>query len=125
MKAHSRFTSTLLGVALATGAAAAAAAASKGGPAVSLVSWHRAGATEYVTLRLCGSSGLQTIRIVESTGAGPRRLTFATRTDSAACTARNVYWRAGSGTRTRTTITVQVRDAHGAQSPALTRSQVI
>jgi hypothetical protein len=124
MKTHSR-SLTLLGIALATGAAAAAAAASNGGPAVSLVSWHRAGTTEYVTLRLCGASGAQSIRITESAGGDPRRLTFATSTDSVACTARNVYWRAGSAERTRTTISVQVRDAHGALSPVVTRSQVV
>ena len=125
MKTPSRTLIALLGLALVTGAAAAAAAASNRSPSLRLLSWHRNGKTEYVTLLLCGTPGAQSIRITESGVGLPRRLTFATRTDSEACAPRNVYWDAKSGPKRRTTITVQVRGANGALSPVLRRSQLI
>jgi hypothetical protein len=123
MKRFSRTLFTLVGVLLLLGAAAGSAAAS-GRPTVSLLSWHRVGSMEYLTLRICGKPGPQSIRVTESSNSGLRRLTFVTSTASDACAARNLYWRAGSRAHGRMTIAVQIRDRGGKLSPVVRRSQI-
>ena len=116
---------TVIALLLALGAAAGSAGAAGGTPSVSLLSWHRSGQTEYLSLRLCGRSGPQKIQVTESSTAGSRRLTFATSTTSTGCSARSVYWQAGKPATGRTTIAVQIRDRDGAVSRVVKRSQVV